>query len=103
QAPVVTAVQNAISNAPGISPGVIASIYGSNFGTDRSAVTITVGGRAAYIFGLVDTQANVEIPIELAPGPTTITVSRGGVASPPFNAALDRFSPALLTTNGNAN
>ena len=80
----------------------MASVYGNNFGTDKAAITVTVGGKAAYIFGIVNTQANVEIPIELAPGPTTITVSRAGAVSAPFNAILDRFSPALLTTNGNA-
>jgi uncharacterized protein (TIGR03437 family) len=103
QAPSVTGIQNAFSNTPGISPGVIASIYGNNFGTDKSAVTVTVGGRAAYVFGLVNTQINVEIPIELAPGPVGITVSRGGTASPVFNATLDAFSPAVLSTGGNAN
>jgi uncharacterized protein (TIGR03437 family) len=84
-----------------VSPGGPASVYGNNFGADMKAVTVTVGGKAAYVFAVVNAQVNIEIPIELAAGPTTITVSVGGATSAPFNLTLDAFSPVLATSGAN--
>jgi uncharacterized protein (TIGR03437 family) len=101
QTPTVTAVVNAASFSTQLCPGLLATIYGSNFGTDSSKATVTVGGKNAYVFstGFIATQLTVQLPMEVAPGSTTITVAINGSSSSPFNITLGTASPALLTQN----
>ncbi len=102
QTPAVTAVVNAASFSSLLCPGLLATIYGSNFGTDSTKGAVTVGGKSAYVYsaGFIATQMTVQIPLELAPGATTITVAINGSSSAPFNITLGATSPGLLTLNG---
>ena len=57
---------------------MLASVLGNNLGTDKTAVTVTVGGKSGFVLVATGTQLNVQIPVELTPGPTTITITRSG-------------------------
>jgi len=98
--PTVTSVANsAAPSSTQVSPGALASIFGSNFGSAAASVTVSVGGKPAYVFpnGVFPTQINVQIPYEVSPGPTTLTVNVNGATSPPFNFTLASYAPALFT------
>ena len=101
--PTVTSVVNfGAPTSTQISPGVLALILGTNFGTGpASSVSVKVGGKPAYVFPAVyPVQLKVQIPTEVSPGPTTLTVTVNGSASPPFNLTLATYSPTLLTQSG---
>ncbi|HML15958.1 MAG TPA: hypothetical protein VK419_02995 [Bryobacteraceae bacterium] len=100
--PTVTAVVNGVSYGTALCPGLLAVVYGANFGTDGTQATVTVGGKTAYVFtnSFAATQFAVQIPFELSPGPTTMTVTIGGVPSAAFAITLGATSPAFLSQNG---
>ena len=101
--PTVVSVTNAASPSAQLSPGVLASIFGTNFGSGpASSITVNVGGKPAYVIpnGVFPTQLNVQIPAEVFPGATTLTVAVGGATSTPFNLTLASYAPALLTQGG---
>jgi uncharacterized protein (TIGR03437 family) len=80
---------------------MLAIIYGSNFGTTAANVSVSVGGKAAYVYSPVTAaQFTVELPFEASTGPTTLTVTVGGTQSAPFNITLAAIAPALGTQNG---
>src|SRR5580698_7517578 len=86
QTPTVTGVQNSASFSTQLCPGLIATVYGTTFGTVAANVSVSVGGKAAYVFSPVTAaQLNVELPFEASVGATTITVTVAGLASAPFN------------------
>jgi len=93
-------VQNAASFGSQLCPGLLAIVYGSNFGTNVANVSVSVGGKPAYVLSPVTAnQMNVELPFEASTGATTITVTVGGTVSAPFNITLSATSPAFLTQN----
>jgi uncharacterized protein (TIGR03437 family) len=103
--PTVTSVTNsAAPSSTHVSPGALASIFGSNFGSAATSVTVSVGGKPAYVIpsGVFPTQLNVQIPYEVSSGPTTLTVTVNGATSAPFSLTLDTYAPAFLTQNGAA-
>ena len=104
QTPTVTAVYNSDSYSTTLCPGLIAVVIGTNFGTDGSKVTVTVGGKPAYVYAndLSATAMAVEIPFELSPGPSTLTVTVAGAPSSPFNVTLAAVSPAFAVPNSAA-
>jgi uncharacterized protein (TIGR03437 family) len=101
QTPTVAAVVNVASFGTQLCPGLIATVYGTNFGTNAAAVSVSVGGKAAYVYSpVVATQINVQIPFEASVGATALTVSVGGAQSAPFNITLSAVSPYFLTAGG---
>jgi uncharacterized protein (TIGR03437 family) len=77
-----------------------AIVYGSGFGTNAAGVSVSVGGKAAYVISSpTPNQMLVELPFEAATGATTITVTVGGVTSAPFDIALSAVAPYFLTQN----
>ena len=100
-APTVASVVNAFSLGPQLSPGALAIIFGSNFGSGpASGVTVSVGGKPAYIFAVNPTQVNVQIPYEVSPGATNLTVAVNGAGSAPFSLTLATYAPVILTASG---
>jgi IPT/TIG domain-containing protein len=96
--PTVIDVLNGASFSRQLCPGVLASIFGSNFGSGPvSSVTVNVGSRPAFVTSVTPTQINVQIPFEVSPGATTLTVTAGGATSAPFNLTLASYAPAFLT------
>ncbi len=103
QTPTVSAVVNSSTYAPLLCPGLLATIYGTNFGTNAAAVSVSVGGAAAYVFPTITAnQFSVVLPTTIPVGATTLTVTVGGVASAPFNITLSAYSPSFLIPNGAA-
>lgn len=98
--PTVTAVLNGASFDTHVCPGVYASIFGANFGSATAGVSISVGGKPGYVAGVTPSQINAQLPFEAAAGPTSITVTVGGVTSTPFDITLDSYAPGLFTSNG---
>jgi uncharacterized protein (TIGR03437 family) len=94
--PVVTSVLNAYNQQSGLSPGVLALVSGSGFGTSATNLAVVVGGKPAYVYpaGVVPNQFQIEIPAELAAGPTTLTVSVTGLPSAPVTITLATYAPA---------
>lgn len=99
QTPTIAAVVNGASYGTTLCPGLLATVYGTNFGTNVSNVLINVGGNKAYVIGAFTSQIEVQLPFEAPTGPTTLTVTVGGVASTPFNITLSVVSPYFLTQN----
>ncbi|MGO9894451.1 MAG: IPT/TIG domain-containing protein, partial [Bryobacteraceae bacterium] len=99
--PTVTAVVNSTNYLPQLCPGMFASVYGTNFGTNAANVSVTVGGKPAYVYAssLVATQFAIEIPFEVSPGATTLIVTVSGAQSAPFNITLATYAPSFLTQN----
>ena len=104
QTPTVTAVYNGYSYSTTLCPGLVAVLTGTNFGTNGSNVTVTVGNKPAYVYAknVTATAMPVEIPFELSPGPTTLTVTVSGAQSSPFSVTLAAVSPAFETPNSAA-
>ena len=102
QTPTVSRVVNGLSSTPNLSPGVLASVLGNNFGNDKATLAVTVGGRPAHLALATNTQLAIQVPVELQPGPATLTVTRSGAAAAPLSINLDAFSPGLATNAGNA-
>jgi len=100
QTPTVTAVVNSASFSPQLCPGLAAAVLGSNFGTSVASVSVSVGGKAAYVTFASATQLNVIIPFGASTGASTLTVTAGGVASVAFNITLSAVSPYFSTQNG---
>ena len=99
QAPVVTSVRNEASGEARFSPGVRAIVEVQNFGWDFTTWRVQVGGREAPIVGGFDDDPSfwvVQLPLELAPGPTTVVASAGNVPSPPFAITLEPYAPGIL-------
>ena len=100
QTPTVAAVTNAASYTTQVCPGVNAIIFGTNFGSGAtSSVTVMVGGKMALTEFVSPTEVAVQIPFELSPGPTTLTVALGGATSAPFSITLVAVAPAMYTIN----
>lgn len=101
-APTVTSVVNSVSFGPQLCPGLTATINGANFGTIAADVSVSVGGLNAPTLsaGVTSKQINIEIPFELSPGATTVTVTVDGTPSVPFPITLIATAPALLTASG---
>jgi uncharacterized protein (TIGR03437 family) len=103
QTPTVTAVYNAYSYSATLCPGLVAVVSGTNYGTDATKVSVTVGTKQAYLYTssgyFSSTALLVEIPFELSPGATTLTVTVNGTASTAFAVTLAAVSPAFQTPN----
>lgn len=98
QTPTITAVVDLATfntTSPRLAPGTLAGIFGNNFGTSK-AISVTFGGKQAYLLAVTNAQINVEIPVDAAPGATTVVVG----TSAPFNITLAQYAPAVYTANG---
>ena len=112
-----------------VSPGSIASVFGAGFAygssytgaTDDDGLLSTnevrfgwplidacvfVGGQLAPIFAVTPTQFNIQVPVNLAPGPHSVVAARncggggsGGVEkrSTPFTITIEAATPAFFT------
>jgi len=104
-------IANAATNlTSGFAPNSIVSIYGTNLAfatagvTTQSGilpvtlngVTVYVGNTPGYIFFVSPQQINVLIPVNLNPGPTSITIVRQGTAGPTVPIVLTATAPSLF-------
>ncbi|HKE26893.1 MAG TPA: IPT/TIG domain-containing protein, partial [Bryobacteraceae bacterium] len=115
--PVVTGVVNAAGGQPGVASGAFVSIYGSNFTPlpyedwskaiingqlpkQLDGVSVTIGGKPAYIYAITPGQINVQAP-DVGNGPVQVIVTTGGGASAPLAANSQLYSPAFFPWPGN--
>ena len=100
--PTVAAATTGLSFSSTLCPGLFATVYGTNFGTDSTKATVTIGGKAAYVYsqGYLATQMDIQIPFELSAGSQSLTVSISGSASSAFPITLGATSPAFTSLSG---
>ena len=108
---VVSHVLNGASYQPGIVPGSLATIYGTNLSTMTDSwnkyivdgkypttfdgVTVTVGGKPAYLSYISSVQINLIVP-EVGTGAQDVVVKNAVGASAAFSATVSSTGPAFL-------
>jgi uncharacterized protein (TIGR03437 family) len=104
-------VVNGASFLPGIAPGTWITIQGanlsattsssdfsgSNLPTQLDGVSVTVDGKAAYVYFISPTQLNVLSPDDATQGAVPVQVTTTQVISNVVNAIETALSPALFT------
>jgi uncharacterized protein (TIGR03437 family) len=116
-APAISAngVVNGASFAPGIVAGSWATITGTNLAsltdtwnghivngalpTTLDGVTVTIGGKQAYLNYISSTQINLVVPT-VNPGATPVTVTTAGGTSSTFTVTAAAYGPAFFTWPG---
>jgi uncharacterized protein (TIGR03118 family) len=112
-----SAVANAASVQAGIAPNTWISITGSNLAsTTRSwldedfvngalptvidGVSVTVGGKPAYISYVSPTQLNVLTPVGAVAGPAQVQTNNHGLTSATATVQVQAGAPAFFTLDG---
>jgi uncharacterized protein (TIGR03437 family) len=106
-------VVNAASFSSAIAPGGFAAIFGSGLAattrawtttdfsngslpTQLDGVSVTIDGKAAYVYFVSPGQIDVIAPPDSASGAVPVIVSNNGVAGTAANAQLQGVSPAFF-------
>jgi len=117
-APAISA--NGVVNGASFQPGIVAnswvtiqgaglapktddwsnSIVDGALPTSLDGVTVTMGGKPAYIYYISPSQLNVLAP-DVPAGPITVIVTSSGVASAPFPTTASAYGPAFFAWPGN--
>jgi uncharacterized protein (TIGR03437 family) len=71
-------------------------LLGGILPTALDGVSVTVNGKAAYVYYISPTQINVQAPSDTATGTVDVVVTNNGAASAPAPAQLQAFAPALF-------
>jgi uncharacterized protein (TIGR03437 family) len=90
-----------VSSTGGLARGGLAQVYGGFF--DRTA-TVRVGGIPAAVLGYQVFYPNeggerglqIQLPVELPPGPTTLVITTGGATSDAFPIMIEPYAPDLV-------
>ena len=109
-APVISSVLDA-GGRPVVAPGAFVSLYGTNLAsqtgawdgsivngqlpTELGGVSVTMGGRPAYVSFVSPGQIYVLVP-DVSQGPLPVQVTNLGVASAPFTVAAQQYSPEFF-------
>ena len=117
-APVIS--PNGVVNGASFEPGIVANswvtIQGSGLAsktdnwnnavvngalpTSLDGVSVTMGGKPAYIYYISPSQLNVLAP-DVPAGPITVTVTTSNGTSAPFTTTASIYGPAFFTWPGN--
>jgi uncharacterized protein (TIGR03437 family) len=98
--PTVGGVVDATAFTTNLCPGMLAAVFGTNFGSAVGGVTVSVGGKPAYVQAVTPSQMTVQLPMDAPTGPTTMVVTVGGVSSAAFNLTLAAYAPVFVITGG---
>ncbi len=117
--PSISAVSNAASGNAVIAPNTWITIMGTNLapaGDTRvwaaadfvqasmpaslDGVSVTVNGKAAYVYYISPTQINVLTPPDAISGPVQVVVTNNNAISAAFTAQTQALSPAFFLFNG---
>ncbi|HXS97447.1 MAG TPA: IPT/TIG domain-containing protein [Candidatus Limnocylindrales bacterium] len=109
--PAVTSVVNAAGFQPGVAANSWVTIQGTNLApqtddwshsivngalpTSLDGVSVTIGGKPAYVYYISPGQLNVLAP-DIAAGSTTVTVSTPGGTSTSFASTASVYGPAFF-------
>jgi uncharacterized protein (TIGR03437 family) len=118
-APAITLVANAEGDVPVIAPNTWVEVKGANlapagdtriwqgsdfFGgqmpTQLDGVSVTVNGKAAYVYYLSQQQINILTPPDAMQGTVRIQVTSAGVASAVVNVESQAVAPAFFVFSG---
>ena len=110
-APAISSVVNGASFAPGIEAGSWVSIQGQNLSTTTRSwtsddfasgtptsldgVSVSFGGKPAYVYYISPTQLNVQAP-DGATGQVAVTVTNSSGTSSPSNVTMTDYAPAFF-------
>ena len=112
--PIIFSVDNAAGSAVAdrIVPAEVISIYGINLGpaappspafnsagflpTALGGVTVTIGGIAAPLLYVSETQINAVAPVELTPGVVALRITVNDAPLPDFRVLVDAAAPAVF-------
>jgi uncharacterized protein (TIGR03437 family) len=120
--PTITSV-NTAGGSPVIAPNCWIEIHGANLApasvgpsgitwsgapefnsgrmpTELNKVTVTVDGKAAYVYFISATQINVLAPFDSSQGTVEIAVTNGTLSSAPFTATMRPVSPSFIPVPG---
>ena len=119
-APVVSsnAIGNAADTQANIAPNTFISIFGANLspvtrnwtnsdfsGTSLpkslSGVSVTVNGKAAYVYYVSPKQIDVLTPVDTATGPVNVIVTSNGLTSATASTTMQAVSPAFFLLKDN--
>ena len=112
-APAITSVVNGASFQAGFTQGSWVTINGTNLAgatriwtsddfkganlpTTLDQVSVTINGKAAYIYYVSPTQLNILAPADTSSGSVPVQVTYAGTASNIVNATEAAFAPALF-------
>jgi len=104
-------VVNGADFLPGVSPNSWATIQGANlaattddwskfivngqFPTTFDGVSVSIGGKAAYLYYITPTQLNILVP-DVGLGPMQVTVANDSGTSAPITVTSSQYSPAFF-------
>jgi uncharacterized protein (TIGR03437 family) len=113
--PAITSVVNAAGFDPGLVANSWVTIQGTNLApqtddwsrsivngalpTSLDGVSVSMGGKPAYVYYISPGQLNVLAP-DLPAGPTTVTVTTGGETSAGFATMTSVYDPAFFLWPG---
>jgi uncharacterized protein (TIGR03118 family) len=119
-APVVASsnIANAADTQANIAPNTYISIFGANLspvtrnwtnsdfsGTSLpkslEGVSVTVDGKAAYVYYISPKQIDVLTPVDTATGPVNVIVTSNGLVSATASATMQSVSPAFFLLKDN--
>ena len=117
--PVITGVVNGASFQAGIEAGSWVTIQGTNLAntnpgrtwradeivggklpTALDGVSVTINGKAAYVYYISPAQINVQAPTDGVTGAVNVVVTNNGSVSAPATAELLAFAPACFQYPG---
>ena len=114
--PALTAVENGASFASGLVPNAFVQIKGSNLAnttnvwdnaivngklpTTLDNVSVSIGGKAAYVYFVSPGQINVLTPPDIGSGPMEVKVTNSGSVSSAFTANSNSVAPAFFLWDG---
>jgi uncharacterized protein (TIGR03437 family) len=115
-APAISGVVSGASFQPGVVANAWVTIQGTNLAsktddwshsivngalpTSLDGVSVSIGGKAAYVYFISPGQINVLAP-DVSPGPITVTVTTAGGTSSAFSATASAYGPAFFVWPGN--
>jgi uncharacterized protein (TIGR03118 family) len=111
--PTITSVSNAADIQSGIAQNTFISLYGANLApitrnwtnsdfagtklpTSLDGVSVTVNGKAAYVYYISPKQIDVLTPVDTTTGTVQVVVTDNGLASNSLSATMQPYSPAFF-------
>ena len=117
--PTISLVANAEGESPTIAPNTWVEVKGSNLAppgdtriwqnsdflngklpTQLDGVSVTVNGKAAYIYYISPTQVNILTSPDSMPGAAPVVVTNDGTVSASMTAQAQALSPSLFVFDG---
>jgi uncharacterized protein (TIGR03437 family) len=116
-APVISSVFNAASGAATIAPNAWITLIGTNLAPDTrpwqgsdfiggqmptqlDSVTVTIGGRRAFVYYISSTQVNVLAPVGGLAGSEPVVLTNSDGSSAPVTVSQAAFSPSFFLFGG---